>query len=252
MDAADEKDLARISQSGRLAIGKIPKKILIADDNETDQQYIAIKLNNLHAEVNFAGNLESAYQVVREMGPSVILLDINIPYNHEGPNATIDQLLEFVRYHSEKFCIVMLTGHVDETHIDRFYGAGVMDFIGKDRIAVELELLSRIKGAHELHGLFREKSYTATILIQMAIMRSQMDRMIAMQKVAREEHSLSRDKDKDRQYKQAFEAGVESGIKKEQKRGRLRRAAAWGSIVAFAWACRETIAAFIKGMISRH
>ena len=155
-----------------------PKTLLIVEDDVLDQELIGRKLVNLHAQLSMVDNLDAAYKFIRTELPEVIILDIGVPFRQGGPVASIDQVLEFVRYHADRVGVVMLTGDSSKTDIDQFYAAGAIDYIGKEKIIEGGEFVFRVQLAHKLRQDMLDKKEGAALALQIAILRSNQDKMI--------------------------------------------------------------------------
>lgn len=225
--------------------------ILVIDDNPQDQQLIARKLTNLHVEVNIGDNLEAGYKLAKEINPSVILLDANLPVRFEGPKASVDQVLEFVRFQREKSCIVVLTGDAAQANLEQFYEAGVMDYIGKDRIMVDSELVNRIRAAHQLHADIGQKKDNASMALQIAVLRSNSEKIIFLMRKESLKSSDVRDRDDRRKFEQAFSAGKIVGMKEHEARFWKKMGLWVAAIVSVLWAFYNFCGGFLKGMM-RH
>jgi CheY-like chemotaxis protein len=231
-----------------------PQRTLIVEDDENDQFLMGTRLNNLHTVIDYVTNLEGAYSLVRENKPDIILLDVNIPARATGGGiASLGDILTFIRFHRDRHCLVIVTGssETNDVSIQEFYLAGAMDYIGKEKLAVDQELCNRVREAFKLHCLFKGESATAQFMLQVSLVRSNQDRLFNMFRIVRDNIGKVREDEITLIRQQSFKAGQEAKereIDLNRKKRLLRnRAAAIGGASAFFWTAWEMIRAFWDG-----
>ena len=109
-------------------------RVVIADDHRlfTEALEAILATDDRIEVVGTARNGEQAVELVRELDPDVILMDISMPIM-DGIEAT-----EKIRDEAKNACILMLTGSGATADIDRARIAGAAGYVTKDRIAAEL------------------------------------------------------------------------------------------------------------------
>lgn len=238
------------TKTGALVIKeKMPKRILIVEDSSEDFTIMEHKLNNLHAIIDVADNLETAYRLSRENTPDVIIADVGVPAQPHGPICSLEQVLAFVRYHAEDHCLVVVTGNneTDESDIRNFFSAGAVDYISKDMMSLDLELLDRIQSAFQAYMLIKENGHLAQIMVRTAKIESRQDKMFQVIKRLTLGVTDVRESERKLLYDQAFKAGEAHGEKEARKKRLLRMAAGWGTFLAGLFAFGEAAQAFLKG-----
>lgn len=229
------------------------ENLLLVEDNDKDMILIQTKLHNLHAVIDIADNLEMAYRCATGVPPDLILLDVGVPTRSGNPIALLAEVLEFVRYHAEKHCVVILTGNsdADESDIRMFYAAGAVDYISKDTIGIDLALLERVRRAYRAHRLSKDNIPAAQFMMQMSKMESRQDKMFIMFKRIDRGINTVRESEKKLVHEQAFKAGGEAKVIEINRQKRLRAAVAWGSFLAGLYAFGEIFASVIRGFRDR-
>jgi response regulator RpfG family c-di-GMP phosphodiesterase len=234
-------------------------RILILEDNQHDQSLMIHKLNNLHVPIDVAENLETGYGLARANQPDVILLDIQIPIRNGSPYASIDEVLNFIRFHKNQHCVIMVTG-VSElfSETQAFYEAGAMGYISKDKISIDLQFMERVKYAYHLHTLFKENIAAAQVVLKLAILESNQDIVILKLSQIIAQTGKVREAETELVKKQSFDSGKEAGkkeLKKElDKKRLLKRAITTGGLAGIIYGTwqgfdglYDLIEAFVKG-----
>jgi DNA-binding NarL/FixJ family response regulator len=111
-----------------------PIRVLIADDHLLFAQAVEAVLAAEPAleVVGHATDGAAAVELVRELDPDVVLMDIAMPVM-DGIEAT-----ERIRAGKPGACVVMLTGSNNGADVDRSRKAGAVAYVTKDRIADDL------------------------------------------------------------------------------------------------------------------
>jgi DNA-binding response OmpR family regulator len=117
------------------------KRIIIADDDPTIINLVALRLGLANFEVLSAGNGHQALQMIHAAEPLMAILDVQMP----GKNG-LEVLSEIkADSHTSKLPVMMLTGERDNETVMQAVGAGAADFMVKpfhpDRL---LERVSRL------------------------------------------------------------------------------------------------------------
>jgi DNA-binding NarL/FixJ family response regulator len=109
-------------------------RVLIADDHLLFAQAVeAVLATEPQLEVvGHAAHGAAAVELVRELSPEVVLMDIAMPVM-DGFEAT-----ERIRAARPGACVVMLTGSNAGADVDRSRKAGAVAYVTKDRIAADL------------------------------------------------------------------------------------------------------------------
>lgn len=112
-------------------------KILAIEDEQTTQTLLLSSLGQAH-EVIIAGNLERSRNILKDIKPDLILLDINLP---DGNGYDFfDELNN--KYSSPRIPVVFLTLETDVQAKIRVFSAGAYDYITKP--FSREELLARV------------------------------------------------------------------------------------------------------------
>ena len=111
-----------------------PIRVLIVDDHLLFAQAVeAVLAAEPELEVvGHASDGAAAVELVRELDPDVVLMDIAMPVM-DGIEAT-----ERIRAGKPGACVVMLTGSNAGADVDRSRKAGAVAYVTKDRIADDL------------------------------------------------------------------------------------------------------------------
>jgi DNA-binding NarL/FixJ family response regulator len=109
-------------------------RVLIADDHLLFAQAVeAVLAAEPRVEVvGHAADGAAAVELVRELDPDVVLMDIAMPVM-DGIEATKE-----IRAGKPSACVVMLTGSNAGADVDRSRKAGAVAYVTKDRIADDL------------------------------------------------------------------------------------------------------------------
>ena len=111
-----------------------PIRVLIADDHRLFAEALeAILAAESRIEVvGRARNGAEALEMVLDLNPDVVLMDISMPVM-DGVEAT-----RRIREARPEACVLMLTGSSAAADVDRSREAGAAGYVTKDRIASEL------------------------------------------------------------------------------------------------------------------
>ncbi|HEY9173863.1 MAG TPA: response regulator [Verrucomicrobiae bacterium] len=110
------------------------KKILVVDDNPVIVKGLALKLKSAGYEVLEAEDASSAFKVVREHDPDLLILDINFPadINMTWDGFTVMQWLERLWQDTQKpKPVIIITGEESPKYEDRAKAAGAVAFFRK-------------------------------------------------------------------------------------------------------------------------
>ncbi|GFM38095.1 ATP-binding protein [Desulfovibrio psychrotolerans] len=131
---------AALSQGCGTASAVRPLRILLAEDNDLNQEFLTYFLEDHGHTVSVAGNGEEAVRMVRQGGVDIVLMDVQMPVL-SGLEAT-----RILRESPESYSaipIVALTAHAMAGDRERFLQAGMDAFVGKpvdrDRLARALD-----------------------------------------------------------------------------------------------------------------
>jgi two-component system, NarL family, nitrate/nitrite response regulator NarL len=109
-------------------------RVLIADDHRLFAEALEAILGGDErvAVVGYASDGQEAIDLVRELTPDVVLMDISMPVldGIEAAQAIRDQV--------DHVSILMLTGSSSRADVDRARAAGAAGYVTKDRGAAEL------------------------------------------------------------------------------------------------------------------
>ncbi len=127
----------------------MPITILIADDHDIIREGIKSVLKP-HAQYQVcaeASNGEQALELVREMKPDILLLDISMP------KVSGLDIIERVKRASNKTKIIMITVHKLGAYVLKAMRRGVNGYLNKDNLAEELiPALSRVISGNSYFG----------------------------------------------------------------------------------------------------
>lgn len=104
------------------------KKILIADDNKTQQYFLTVILTKyFDCEIITADNGADALTIIQKENPDLVLLDIAMP--------VIDgiQVLEKLRlnYNNSMLPVIIITGSDERTVLFKLLALGITDYLKK-------------------------------------------------------------------------------------------------------------------------
>ncbi|EBA14481.1 Hybrid sensory histidine kinase [Roseobacter sp. SK209-2-6] len=106
------------------------KKLLIAEDNRTNQLVVTRMLKNDNYEITIAGNGAEAVELFKKDRPDLILMDMMMPVM-DGVEATL-KIRELEAVAHEAGCpIIALTANALEAHKEKCLAAGMDDFLSK-------------------------------------------------------------------------------------------------------------------------
>jgi DNA-binding NarL/FixJ family response regulator len=109
-------------------------RVMIADDHRLFAEALEAILGadpRIHV-VGHASDGREAVELVAQLDPDVVLMDISMPVM-DGIEAA-----RTIRASRQGTCILMLTGSNSRTDVDRARQAGAAGYVTKDRIAAEL------------------------------------------------------------------------------------------------------------------
>jgi len=128
----------------------MPITILIADDHDIIREGIKSVLKP-HAQYQVcaeASNGEQALELVREIKPDILLLDISMP------KVSGLDIIERVKRASSKTKIIMITVHKLGAYVLKAMRRGVNGYLNKDNVAEELiPALSRVSSGSSYLGI---------------------------------------------------------------------------------------------------
>lgn len=142
-------------------------RIVIADDHQVVRDSIAMVLSE---EIDFqvvgtAGTGLDAIEIVEQMKPDILIIDINMP----GLNGI--EAAKVISHSSPQTRILCLTMHNDETHVVNALEAGCRGFINKDN---SIEVLARAIRAVNRGQVFVMRSMASREVVEY-LSRSQED-----------------------------------------------------------------------------
>jgi len=108
--------------------------VLIADDHRLFAEALEaiLGVDDRIAVVGYASDGQEAIDLVRELTPDVVLMDISMPVL-DGIEAA-----QAIREQVDHASILMLTGSSSRADVDRARAAGAAGYVTKDRVAAEL------------------------------------------------------------------------------------------------------------------
>lgn len=113
-------------------------KILIVDDEPALQQAMKIALRNEGYQLHFADNGKKGLEILYEEHPELIFLDLKMPVM-DGY-----KFLESIEVTPDSsYTIIVITGHGDDSEIERCYKLGIDFFLKKPLSIVETCCLAR-------------------------------------------------------------------------------------------------------------
>jgi DNA-binding NarL/FixJ family response regulator len=109
-------------------------RVLIADDHRLFAEALEaiLGVDDRIAVVGYASDGQEAIDLVRELTPDVVLMDISMPVL-DGIEAA-----QAIREQVDHASILMLTGSSSRADVDRARAAGAAGYVTKDRVAAEL------------------------------------------------------------------------------------------------------------------
>lgn len=147
-------------------------RVVIVDDMDDIREYIGGALEG-EADVQIVGEAKSgrsAVEMVRELEPDVVLLDILM----ESPSAGLEAA-EVIHQEFPQIRVIILTIHEDEHLMFRAYCAGVMDYILKTAPAGEIA--QAIRNAFDNHMMIRP-NVAAKIVSEFTRLRVQQESLL--------------------------------------------------------------------------
>ena len=115
---------AELRPEGRLL------KVLLAEDNRTNQMVVTKMLKDAPLEISIAGNGAEAVDRFRAERPDIVLMDMMMP-EMDGIEATAEMRRIEAETGSRKCPIVALTANALQTHREKCLQAGMDDFLSK-------------------------------------------------------------------------------------------------------------------------
>jgi CheY-like chemotaxis protein len=106
---------------------QVSVKVLLVEDNEMNRDMLTRRLNRAGIEVEGAGDGEQALQKMRDTGPDIVLLDMNLPVK-DGWTTCQEARQDPA---TADLCIIALTAHAMGADRDRALEAGCDDFATK-------------------------------------------------------------------------------------------------------------------------
>lgn len=125
-------------------------RILIADDNQVNQELLEAYLSSEDYEIDFASDGLEALEKVSSFKPDVILLDIMMP--KLSGFEVCETLKKSVG--TQNIMILMITALSDLGDIERAVAAGCDDYLSKP--VHKLELLKRVENMIKLRSVSNE------------------------------------------------------------------------------------------------
>jgi two-component system, NarL family, nitrate/nitrite response regulator NarL len=109
-------------------------RVLIADDHRLFAEALEaiLGIDERIAVVGHASDGQEAVDLVQQLAPDVVLMDISMPVL-DGIEAA-----QVIREQVDHASILMLTGSSSRADVDRARAAGAAGYVTKDRVAAEL------------------------------------------------------------------------------------------------------------------
>ncbi|MBF0318307.1 MAG: response regulator transcription factor [Nitrospirae bacterium] len=110
--------------------------VLIADD----EKHIRLLLKTVMASMNFtiaaeAANGEEAVQLFKELGPDLVLMDVNMPF--KSGEAALSEIIAG----SPGAIVIMLTSVAEKESVEKCIGLGASGYVRKDTPLAELKAI---------------------------------------------------------------------------------------------------------------
>ena len=116
---------------------KSSARVLIAEDNMTNQLIVKSMLKHSGAQLEFANDGQSAVKKYQSMAPDLVMMDMSMPVK-DGVDATID-IRNFEAANGLLRCpIVALTANAMKEDQERCFAAGMDGFLSKPIVKDEL------------------------------------------------------------------------------------------------------------------
>ena len=106
------------------------KKVLVAEDNKTNQMLIEILLDDLHIEVTLAEDGVIAEELYKRDSFDLVLMDINMP-NKNGAQAMKSIKAEQIQNNAKRVPIVALTANAVSGDRDKYIQQGFDNYLAK-------------------------------------------------------------------------------------------------------------------------
>ncbi len=126
--SASQARAAERASRRKTRIDRIPPRILVAEDNAFNRQYIAGALSQICCEVKFAEDGEQAVKFARSFSPDLILMDLDMP-KQDGISAT--HAIRELGGALEQVPIIAVTANSALGDRQRCFDAGMDDFLRK-------------------------------------------------------------------------------------------------------------------------
>ncbi len=127
------------------------RRLLIVDDDEGIQRQLRWAFDDLS--VSLASDRGSALETLREVQPRVVLLDLGLPPDPDGPSEGLSTL-EGILAAAPKTKVIVMSGQTEREYAVRAVGLGAYDFYQKP---IEQEPLSlTVRRAFDLFALEEE------------------------------------------------------------------------------------------------
>jgi len=128
--------------------------LLLADDNAIDIEMLSRSLKKLHSEFEKATTGEEVLELIKKRNFDCIII------NYMMPDYTGLKLIQNIRSQQIITPIIVITGFGDETLAVKMIRAGAQDYIPKDKIKNDPELLYRsVINAIKLKNTENEREY---------------------------------------------------------------------------------------------
>ncbi len=129
---------------------KKPKLLIVEDDPGLQRQ---LRWSFERFNLFFAGDRESALEIVKSESPPVVTLDLGLPPDADGATEGL-ATLEAILARAPETKVIVVTGNEDRDNAVKAVGIGAYDFYQKP---IDDEVLALIiDRAHHLHGLETE------------------------------------------------------------------------------------------------
>lgn len=191
--AAQEPDSAQIINLGQvLAEQRVPRKILVAEDNSTNRTIIAQLLETAGHRVLLAADGEEALDLYEQESPELAILDFNMPLRN---GLDVTRAIRTMEPGGERLPIMILSASVTPEARENAKRAGADEFLGKPYEAVSLlQAIDRLaRRATRSGGRARDTDTdTSVAAVTRLAPLVDMKRLADVEKIAGDETFLSR------------------------------------------------------------